>query len=91
MNERRRITGKVTSDKMTNTVVVEITRKFRHPQYQKVVQTQKRVKAHDELDARVGDEVKLVESKPISKTVRWVVEEIISRDLHAQEIAESLK
>ena len=49
MNNRRRMTGVVTSNKMTKTVVVEITRKFRHPLYQKVVYSSTRVKAHDEI------------------------------------------
>lgn len=89
MSERRRLTGKVTSDKMTKTVVVEITRKHRHPLYQKVVSSHKRVKAHDELEARVGDEVKIVESRPLSKTKRWVVEEIVKRDLRSEELAEN--
>ncbi|NTU56393.1 MAG: 30S ribosomal protein S17, partial [Anaerolineales bacterium] len=62
MNNRRRIVGVVTSNKMTKTVVVEITRKFRHPLYRKVVYTRKRVKAHDEIGCQIGDEVQIVES-----------------------------
>ena len=64
MNERRRITGVVTSNKMTKTVVVEISRTFRHPLYGKVVHTIKRVKAQDELSCNIGDEVQIVESRP---------------------------
>lgn len=79
MNTRRRITGIVTSDKMQNTVAVEITRKYRHPLYQKVVTSKRKVKAHDELACRVGDEVMIVESRPISKTKHWVVQQIIKR------------
>jgi small subunit ribosomal protein S17 len=79
MNNRRRLDGVVTSDKMTNTVVVEITRTYQHPLYKKVVQSKKRVKAHDELGSETGDIVRIVESKPISKTKHWVVEEIIRR------------
>ncbi|MBT3321243.1 MAG: 30S ribosomal protein S17 [Anaerolineae bacterium] len=80
MNERRRMTGFVTSDKMMKTVVVEITRTYRHPLYRKVVHNSKRVKAHDELECNIGDEVRIVESRPLSKTKRWVVEEIIKRE-----------
>jgi len=80
MNERRRMTGFVTSNKMMKTVVVEITRTYRHPLYRKVVHSSKRVKAHDELDCNIGDEVRIVESRPISKQKRWVVEEIIKRE-----------
>ncbi len=80
MNERRRMTGFVTSNKMMKTVVVELTRTYRHPLYQKVVHSSKRVKAHDELDCNIGDEVRIVESRPISKQKHWVVEEIIKRE-----------
>jgi small subunit ribosomal protein S17 len=80
MNERRRLTGFVTSNKMMKTVVVELTRTFRHPLYRKVVHTSKRVKAHDELECNIGDEVRIVESRPISKDKRWVVETIIKRE-----------
>ena len=64
MNDRRRITGVVTSNKMTKTVVVEIGRTFRHPLYRKVVHLSKRVKAHDELGCQIGDQVQIVESRP---------------------------
>ena len=80
MNERRRMAGFVTSNKMMKTVVVEITRTYRHPLYRKVVHSSKRVKAHDELECNIGDEVRIVESRPISKQKRWVVEEIIKRE-----------
>jgi small subunit ribosomal protein S17 len=80
MNNRRRIDGVVTSDKMMKTVVVEISRTYRHPLYQKVVHSHKRVKAHDELGSRIGDQVRIVESRPISSQKRWVVEEILRRN-----------
>lgn len=81
MNNRRRIVGKVTSNKMTKTVVVEIVRKFRHPLYKKVVYASKRVKAHDEIGCQVGDEVQIVESAPLSREKRWVVETVIKREI----------
>ena len=74
MNDRRRLVGVVTSNKMTKTVVVKITRTFRHPLYQKVVHSSNTVKAHDELGCQTGDHVQIVESQPISRTKRWVVE-----------------
>jgi small subunit ribosomal protein S17 len=80
MNERRRITGVVTSNKMTKTVVVEISRTFRHPLYRKVVHLSKRVKAHDEIGCQIGDKVQIVESRPLSKDKRWVVESVIKRE-----------
>src|SRR5512135_1699275 len=80
MNDRRRITGVVTSNKMTKTVVVEISRVFRHPLYRKVVHSSKRVKAHDEIGCQIGDQVQIVESRPLSRDKRWVVESVIKRE-----------
>lgn len=88
MSQRRRLVGVVTSDKMMKTVVVEITRTYRHPLYQKVVHSSKSVKAHDELGCMIGDEVKIVESKPISRDKRWVVEAIIKRHGESQDVVE---
>lgn len=77
MNKRRRMTGFVTSDKMMKTVVVEVTRTYQHPLYKKVVHASTRFKAHDELGAKVGDEVVIVESRPLSRDKHWVVESIV--------------
>lgn len=88
MNERRRMIGVVTSNKMTKTVVVEISRTFRHPLYDKVVHTSKRVKAHDEKSCMLGDEVQIVESRPLSHDKHWVVEKVLkSQGQKAQPIA----
>jgi len=81
MNNRRRMTGVVTSNKMTKTVVVEISRKFRHPLYRKVVHTSKRVKAHDEIGCQIGDRVQIIESRPLSRDKRWVVESIVKKEI----------
>ena len=81
MNDRRRINGVVTSNKMTKTVVVEIGQTFRHPLYRKVVHTSKRVKAHDDFGCQIGDQVQIVESRPLSKDKRWVVEMIIKHEI----------
>ena len=85
MNTRRRLTGVVTSDKMDKTVVVEISRTYRHQLYKKVVDSSKRVMAHDELGCQVGDHVRIVESRPISRRKRWVVEEILRGAVGADE------
>ncbi len=85
MNDRRRITGVVKSNKMEKTVVVEIVRTYSHPLYKKVVHSHKRVMAHDVLGAQIGDEVLIVESRPISRNKRWVVEEILRRSVDAGE------
>ena len=79
MNNRRRIVGVVTSNKMTKTVVVEISRTFRHPLYKKVIHTANKVLAHDELGCEIGDQVQIVESMPISRRKRWVLQAIIKR------------
>ena len=83
--DRRRLTGVVTSNKMDKTVVVEIKRTYRHQLYKKVIHTRKRVMAHDELDCQIGDRVSIVESRPLSRNKRWVVEEILRREIGADE------
>ena len=85
MNDRRRITGVVTSNKMEKTVVVEISRTFIHKLYKKVVHTRKKVMAHDEKGCQIGDQVIIVESRTLSRLKRWVVEEILRRDIAAAE------
>lgn len=85
MNTRRRMIGVVTSDKMEKTVVVEISRTYRHRLYKKVVHTRRRVMAHDELGCQLGDHVQIVESRPISRHKRWVVEAILRHDIAAGE------
>ena len=84
-NERRRLVGRVVSDKMDKTVTVAIERRKAHPIYKKVVITTKKVLAHDESnEIKVGALVRLVESKPLSKNKRWVVEEVLAEK--AQEV-----
>jgi small subunit ribosomal protein S17 len=85
MNERRRLIGVVTNNKMEKTVVVQINRTFQHPLYKKVVDSHKKVMAHDELGCQIGDRVRIVESRPISKRKHWVVEEILRREVGAGE------
>lgn len=80
MNERRRMTGVVTSDKMEKTVVVEVIRTYRHRLYKKIVHSRRRFMAHDELGCKIGDKVMIVESRPISRLKRWVVESILSHE-----------
>jgi small subunit ribosomal protein S17 len=80
VGRRRQLTGRVVSDKMQKTVVVVVERTSRHPVYGKTMRMRKRYKAHDEANAsRVGDLVRIVESRPISKEKAWVVEEILER------------
>lgn len=77
---RRRLVGNVVSDKMDKTVVVEVERLARHPLYKKVLRLKKKHKAHDEENAcRIGDRVRIVESRPLSREKRWCVEKILKR------------
>ena len=77
---RRRLTGRVVSDKMQKTVVVVVETTTRHPLYGKTMRARKRYKAHDETNAcRVGDLVTIVESRPLSKEKTWTVEQILER------------
>jgi small subunit ribosomal protein S17 len=81
MNDRRRLIGVVTSNKMMKTVTVEISRTFRHPLYKKVVHTSKKVKAQDDLGCEIGDQVQIVETRPMSKDKRWAVEAILKHHI----------
>jgi small subunit ribosomal protein S17 len=89
MNERRRLVGFVKSNKMMKTVVVTINRTFRHPLYKKVVHTSHHVKAHDELGCQEGDQVQIVESRPLSREKRWVVEAILKHGRGLEVVEES--
>jgi small subunit ribosomal protein S17 len=76
---RKTRTGLVVSDKMTKTVTVELTRRLADPLYGKQVKRTKRVAAHDEQGAKAGDTVRIVETRPLSRTKRWRVVEILQR------------
>ena len=78
--QRKRLVGIVTSDKMDKTVVVAVTTTKRHPVYGKVLRLVKKYKAHDEANAcRTGDQVRIIESRPISRHKRFSVVEILAR------------
>jgi small subunit ribosomal protein S17 len=71
--------GTVVSDKMDKTVVVAVENRFPHPIYLKTVSRTTRYKAHDEANnCRVGDRVRITETRPLSRTKRWTVAEVIS-------------
>lgn len=79
-NDRKVRVGVVVSDKMDKTIVLEVERKTQHPQYKRVIKRTTRFKAHDENnECRVGDKVKVMETRPLSKDKRWRVVEIIER------------
>lgn len=74
---KKQLVGTVVSDKMEKTVVVEVTTKRRHPVYHKVITRRKRFKAHDGVGVRVGDQVRIEETRPLSKDKRWKVVEVL--------------
>lgn len=77
---RKSQVGVVTSDKMAKTVVVRIETVARHPLYKKTIRRSKTLKAHDEQgEARAGDRVRIVETRPLSRDKRWRVAEILER------------
>ncbi len=79
-------TGKVVSSKMDKTVVVAITRQFQHPVYKKTVKKVAKFKAHDEKnECHVGDNVKIIETRPVSKDKRWLVLEILNKAARSSE------
>jgi small subunit ribosomal protein S17 len=77
---RRKVrTGVVVSDKMTKTVTVALNRRFAHPVYGKQIDRTTKVKARNEHEAKAGDTVRIMETRPLAKTVRWRVTEIVER------------
>lgn len=78
--ERKTRTGVVTSNKMEKTITVTVVRKLKHPKYGKFVKKSKKFHAHDEENtAQIGDLVKIMETRPLSKSKRWRLVEIIEK------------
>ena len=72
--------GEVVSTKMTKTIVVEVSRRVPHPLYRRIIGKRKKFYAHDEQGtARLGDVVRIVESRPLSKLKRWTLAEVVRR------------
>ena len=93
MNNRRRLTGRVLSNKMEKTVVVRVDRSYRHPLYGKVVRSHKKYMAHDENnECQLGDKVRITECRPLSRHKRWRVSEIVVKgevaEIQPKEITE---
>jgi small subunit ribosomal protein S17 len=83
--ERTILTGKVTSAKMEKTIVVEVQRLVQHPKYRRVVRISKKFYAHDEnRQAKPGDTVRIVASRPLSKLKRWRLKEVLTRNASAK-------
>ena len=83
--ERTILTGKVTSAKMEKTIVVEVQRLVQHPKYRRVVRISKKFYAHDEnRQAKAGDTVRIVASRPLSKLKRWRLKEVLTQNASAK-------
>lgn len=79
-NLRKERTGVVVSDAMAKTIIVQSSRRVAHPLYGKIINRSKKYRAHDEKnEARKGDVVRIMETRPISKTKRWRLMEIVTR------------
>jgi len=72
---KKRLTGAITSNKMKNTLVVRVARRYTHPMYHKVTENHKKYYAHSEKDHNVGEVVTIEETRPLSKLKRWIVVE----------------
>jgi small subunit ribosomal protein S17 len=78
---RKERVGEVVSNKMQKTIVVRVERRFPHPKFKKVVTAFSKFYAHDEKgDAKVGDKVRIMETRPLSKTKRWRLVEVVERN-----------
>jgi small subunit ribosomal protein S17 len=85
---RKERLGEVISNKMTKTIVVSVERRFRHPKFKKVVTHYRKFYAHDEKgEARIGDRVRIQETRPLSKTKSWRLVEILERKAAATPVA----
>ncbi|MEJ0009268.1 MAG: 30S ribosomal protein S17, partial [Alphaproteobacteria bacterium] len=81
---KRVLQGVVVSDKNAKTVTVRVERKIRHPIYGKIMRRSAKYAAHDEQGCKVGDVVRIIESRPISKTKRWAVVERVAQSASAE-------
>ena len=79
IHKRAERVGIVASDKMTKTVTVRVDRLVKHPVYRKYIKKRKKFMAHDEMGAKIGDKVRIVETRPLSARKRWRVVEIIQK------------
>ena len=85
---RKERVGDVVSDKMNKTIVVRVKRRFRHPRFKKVVTAYSKFYAHDEKnEAKVGDRVRIQETRPLSKTKSWRLVEIVERTQEMAKVA----
>lgn len=85
---RKERIGEVLSNRMAKTIVVRVQRRFPHPRFKKVITQYSKLYAHDEKgEAKVGDRVRVQESRPLSKTKRWRLVEVVERNTEAARVA----
>ena len=85
---RKSMTGVVTSNKMEKTITVLVERRYKHPKYGKYIVSSKKYTAHDETnDAKIGDEVEISETRPLSKSKRWRLLQVVNRAPQKVEVA----
>jgi small subunit ribosomal protein S17 len=78
--QKKVLLGEVVSDRMQKTITVKVERRFQHPIYERVVKRSKKFHAHDEHNqCQIGDQVRIIETRPLSKTKRWRLLEIVRR------------
>lgn len=87
VNRRKFLSGEVVSDKMNKTRVVQVRWATKHPKYHKIVRRAVKYKAHDEKnESKTGDVVRIMETRPLSKDKRWVILEIVKKQVQTPEI-----
>jgi small subunit ribosomal protein S17 len=85
--KQKELVGEVISDKMDKTIVVQIQRRVRHPRYKKVITKYKKFYAHDEKsEAGVGDRVRIVETRPLSKLKRWSLVQVVEKSRQVEKV-----
>ena len=83
-HKRKTLLGEVVSDRMHKTITVMVERRVRHPIYERVIKRSKKYHAHDERNqCQIGDVVRIVETRPLSRTKRWRLQEIVRRRIDA--------
>ncbi len=88
-NRRKALTGKVISDKMMKTRVVEISSHYKHPKYEKLLTRHVRFKAHDEKnESAAGDVVEIMQTRPLSKDKRWSISKIVSKNTDKEAVSQ---
>jgi small subunit ribosomal protein S17 len=85
--KKKELFGEVVSDKMDKTIIVQVERRVRHPQYKKVITKYKKFYAHDEKsEAGIGDRVRIIESRPLSKLKRWTLAQVVEKSRQVEKV-----